>query len=258
MIHLLFLIFAVVNAFTLQPSFLQLCKKLLPATTRCPQLILVSGCTGVGKSTFAMQLALDHSQRNQGIVKYISTDSIRQILKTVKTKQEVPALFRSSYFGEGDPLAEWEECCSALNQTIYQIVDDAIQRRVSLIIEGVHLRPGRELIRRWNTGVGFSGPDSSPLSSGVSAATGIVLMISDFDVHRDLLLKRGRLQNDDNIMLLEKRCTTSNKQHADNEVRKQLLSLGRIRAIQNSITLLGRQSNWNIVDHVSDDYLEVS
>ena len=49
----------------------------LPRRGQLPRLILVSGCTGTGKSTFGMEVAI-----NQGVLKCISTDTIRQVMRT--------------------------------------------------------------------------------------------------------------------------------------------------------------------------------
>ena len=44
-----------------------------PKQNTKPQLVLIAGCTGTGKSTFGMSVAL-----NQNILKCISTDTIRE------------------------------------------------------------------------------------------------------------------------------------------------------------------------------------
>jgi len=57
-----------------------------------PKLILIGGAPGTGKSTFGMSLALD-----QGILKCISTDTIRAVMRSFVAQDVSPALHRSSY-----------------------------------------------------------------------------------------------------------------------------------------------------------------
>ena len=92
-----------------------------PKTTFVPpdrtqQLILISGCTGTGKSTFGMEAAI-----SRGILKCISTDTIRQITRGFDPN---PAVHRSSYSGEEDAVAQWRETCTAIEAGIDSIVTD--------------------------------------------------------------------------------------------------------------------------------------
>ena len=108
-----------------------------------PQLILIGGCTGTGKSTFGMQVAL-----SQGVLKCVSTDTIRAVMRSFVTKEISPALHRSSYAGEGDALQNWRECCTVLEGSVEALVRDAIERGVSLVVEGVHIVPSNKLLDR--------------------------------------------------------------------------------------------------------------
>jgi 2-phosphoglycerate kinase len=136
-----------------------------------PQLILVAGCTGTGKSTFGMSIAL-----RQNILKCISTDTIRAVTRRF---DQSPAVMRSSYEGSEDPVENWREACNALNTGVDAIVDDARKRGVSLVLEGVHILPSNYLIDRWK-------------SSG-GTAVGVLLAISDAEAHRGLIFKRGEM-----------------------------------------------------------------
>jgi hypothetical protein len=60
-----------------------------------PKLILISGGPGTGKSTFGMSLALE-----QGILKCISTDTVRAVMRSYVPESISPPLHRSSY---GEP-----------------------------------------------------------------------------------------------------------------------------------------------------------
>lgn len=61
----------------------------LRATKDHPKLILISGCPGTGKSTFGMSLALE-----QGILKCISTDTVRAVMRSYVPESISPALHR--------------------------------------------------------------------------------------------------------------------------------------------------------------------
>jgi len=80
-----------------------------------PKLILIGGPPGTGKSTFGMSVALD-----QGILKCISTDTIRAVMRSFVAEEISPALHRSSYAPSGhkgdDPVRSWRETCTVLGE----------------------------------------------------------------------------------------------------------------------------------------------
>lgn len=165
-------------------------------TMNVPRLILIGGCTGSGKSTLGMNVAL-----SQGILKCISTDSIRQVMRAFDT---TPALHRSSYAGTSDPILDWREACEVLSKGINSIVEDSLKRRTSLVLEGVHLIPTATFINKWVEGGG--------------KAVGILLVIPDRESHISLLQKRGKFLN--------------------KSAESQINSISRIRAIQTAMTNL--------------------
>lgn len=182
-----------------------------PKVTNKPKLILISGCTGTGKSTFGMTVAL-----NQGILKCISTDSVRQVLRSQSEDNSVSptALHRSSYSGQGDPITEWKECCEVLDKSVKSLVMDAMNRGVSLVLEGVHIVPSNDLIDQWR-------------SSG-GEAVGCLLVINDAEAHRDLIFKRGEITKKGS--------------------EKQQLAFHRIRKIQQEMIDLARANQWIIIE----------
>ncbi len=149
------LLLAVLFNLTVHVEMMSWVSQKLPKRGQVPRLILVSGCTGTGKSTFGMEVAI-----NQGILKCISTDTVRQVMRTdclvysdnassktatvskstLYDKLCPPALFRSSYEGTGDAVEDWLEACKAVDSGIDAVVDDSIRRGVSLILEGVLVR----------------------------------------------------------------------------------------------------------------------
>jgi 2-phosphoglycerate kinase len=173
-----------------------------PNSPPVPQLILISGSTGTGKTTLGMTVAL-----NQGIVKCISTDSIRQVLRGYISSEP---LHRSSYSGTADPIVQWKECCNVLQNSIDGLVNDALSRGASIILEGVHIIPSNQLLDKWKSAGG--------------RALGIVLAITDENSHRDLIFKRGWMTK--------------------KSVDHQISSFHRIRAIQNEMIKLGNENNW--------------
>eukprot|EP01038_Epipyxis_sp_PR26KG_P006072 gene6072-8361_t len=173
-----------------------------PQQTNPPRLILITGCTGTGKSTFGMTVALD-----QGILKCISTDTIRQVMRTFKFE---PELHRQSYSGKDDPVKQWMECCNVVQPSIDDLVKDCINRGVSLVLEGVHIVPTNHLIEKWKA------------SGGI--ALGCVLVIKDAESHRDLIYKRGEI-------------TTKGSEG-------QMKAFSRIRLIQQEMIRRAKEYNW--------------
>lgn len=113
-----------------------------------PVIVLIGGATGVGKSTIAAQVA-----DRLGIVRMISTDSIREVMRAFFSESLMPAIHYSSYeAGEGvriplgtgfdSPVVGFMEQVDPVNVGILALLDRAIEERTSMIVEGVHMVPG--------------------------------------------------------------------------------------------------------------------
>ena len=113
-----------------------------------PVVVLIGGATGVGKSTIAAKVA-----DRLGIVRIISTDSIRQVMRAFFSESLMPAIHHSSYeAGKGvrlplgsdlDPdLVGFMEQVDMVNVGLLAVLDRAIEERISLVVEGVHVVPG--------------------------------------------------------------------------------------------------------------------
>jgi 2-phosphoglycerate kinase len=113
-----------------------------------PVVVLIGGATGVGKSTIATKVA-----DRLGVVRVISTDSIREVMRTFFSENLMPAIHYSSYeAGKGvriplgvdmDPhLVGFMEQVDMVNVGLLAILDRAIEERTSMIVEGVHVVPG--------------------------------------------------------------------------------------------------------------------
>jgi 2-phosphoglycerate kinase len=113
-----------------------------------PVIVLIGGATGVGKSTIATQVA-----QRLGIVRIISTDSIRQAMRAFFSETLMPSLHYSSYeaglavrmpLGPGvDPdLLGFMEQVEMVSVGVGAIIERATKERTSLVVEGVHMVPG--------------------------------------------------------------------------------------------------------------------
>lgn len=113
-----------------------------------PVIILIGGATGVGKSTMAAQIA-----DRLGLVRIISTDSIREVMRAFFSESLMPAIHYSSYDADGAvriPLQSgldshvvgFMEQVEMVNVGVQAVLDRAIKERTSLVIEGVHVVPG--------------------------------------------------------------------------------------------------------------------
>lgn len=113
-----------------------------------PVIIMIGGATGVGKSTIAAQVA-----DRLGVVRIISTDSIREVMRAFFSESLMPAIHHSSY--EAGPavriplgvefdvgLVGFMEQVDMVNVGLLAVLDRAIEERTSIVVEGVHVVPG--------------------------------------------------------------------------------------------------------------------
>ena len=189
-----------------------------------PKLVLIGGCPGTGKSTFGMSVALQ-----EGILKCISTDTVRAVMRSFVSADVSPALHRSSYapaFEDDNPVRSWKECCQVLHTSVKSLVTDAIERKTSLVVEGVHLVPSTEFIDLWQSHGGV--------------ALGCLLQVSDASDHKQLLQRRGFMTG-----------------NMDNESSK-IAQYERIRVIQDEMMKLADQAGWmRIEQRIEPDPLDM-
>jgi 2-phosphoglycerate kinase len=147
-----------------------------------PVIILIGGTTGVGKSTLATTLA-----HRLGIVRIISTDAIRQVMRAFFSSTFMPAIHYSSFdahaavripVGRGlDPhVVGFVEQVEAVNVGVSAIIQRATNEGTGMVLEGVHLVPG------FTTQVPWENALILPM----------VVVVRDKELHRGHFLVRDR------------------------------------------------------------------
>jgi len=112
-----------------------------------PVIILIGGATGTGKSTLAMELAY-----RLGVNWLVSTDMVRETMRTVLSSELVPGLHDHSFRGillGGDVLSDPRERVLAgfhrqaaqVAVGVRAVIDRAMREHADIIIEGTHLAP---------------------------------------------------------------------------------------------------------------------
>lgn len=107
-----------------------------------PVCILIGGTSGCGKSTLASLLA-----SRIGVNTVVSTDHIRQLLRTQLDREQAPFLWSSSYNATSSYPDEsaanaydgYEQQTAYIKPHVFALCRSFSDRRESLIVEGVHL-----------------------------------------------------------------------------------------------------------------------
>lgn len=112
-----------------------------------PLIVLIGGATGVGKSTIATTVA-----SRLGIVRIVSSDAIREVMRGIFTKEMMPSLHTSSFDvaahtneppGDADPvIAGFRRQVRSVSVGVTQLIRRAVVEGIDLIIEGAHVVPG--------------------------------------------------------------------------------------------------------------------
>lgn len=152
------------------------------AELNIPLIVLIGGATGVGKSTIASQLAY-----RLGITRVVSTDAVREVLRSAFTREMFPTLYSSSFESDkevrqpiphsGDRLIiGFREQAAAVAVGAQALIDRAIAEGTDMIIEGAHLVPGF-----------LEGVESEH-----AVIVPLLVTIEDEDLHRSHFYRRGR------------------------------------------------------------------
>ena len=142
-----------------------------------------------------------------------AADTVREVARRL-TAEPSPALMRSSYDGEGDPVVDWNDCCSAISAGVDALVKDAMKRGTSLVLEGVHIIPNNNLLDAWRAQGG--------------TAIGVLLLIKDAEAHKNLIFKRGEV-------------TKKGEE-------KKINAFARIRKIQDAMFKAAVANDWLLIE----------
>ena len=178
---------------------------------RPPRLLIIAGATGTGKSTVAMKIAA-----KSNFARLLSTDAIREIIRTYDGDAENLALYRSSFsIGESnDAVIDWLDTCQAVENGIEATINRAMREGIDLLIEGVHIIPSDRLIRNW-------------IDSG-GIAVGIIMAVSDQNKHKEMIKSRDA--------------------HSFRRPDRYIANFDRIRKIQDGLIERSKISSWPVVD----------
>ncbi|AIF68748.1 hypothetical protein PAP_01540 [Palaeococcus pacificus DY20341] len=112
-----------------------------------PMMLLLGGTTGVGKSTIATELAF-----RMGIRSVIGTDTIREVMRKMISKELLPTIHASSFLawkainaplkGISPLIYGFERQVSHVAVGINALIERATKEGFNAILEGIHLVPG--------------------------------------------------------------------------------------------------------------------
>ena len=180
-----------------------------------PRLLVITGSSGVGKSTLSARAAA-----SLGFSKSASTDTIREALRTQFDTDELPALHRSSFESAGSGVVEdWHETVKVLSEGVAAVVRRASMKGSDLLLEGVHLIPDAQILNDWRGAGGI--------------ACGVVLYVEEGGRHQRFIMRRER--------------------HNNRGLAHYLDNLDRIREIQNEMVSNGRDAGWLVMDASAQD-----
>ena len=180
-----------------------------------PRLLVITGSSGVGKSTLSARAAA-----SLGFSKSASTDTIREALRTQFDADELPALHRSSFESAGSGVVEdWHETVKVLSEGVAAVVRRASMKGSDLLLEGVHLIPDAQILNDWRGAGGI--------------ACGVVLYVEEGGRHQRFIMRRER--------------------HNNRGLAHYLDNLDRIREIQREMVSNGREAGWLVMDASAQD-----
>jgi 2-phosphoglycerate kinase len=194
------------------------------AELNIPLIILLGGATGAGKSTIATQLAT-----RLGITRVVSTDAIREVLRSTLTREMFPTLYASSFEADkavrqpiphsGDRLIiGFREQAAAVAVGAQALIDRAIAEGTDMILEGAHLVPGF----------------LESVESDEAVIVPLLVAVEDEDLHKSHFYRRGR---------------DTSKRDGD----RYLHAFNKIRKIQKYMVNSARMRGVPVIGHVDLD-----
>jgi 2-phosphoglycerate kinase len=195
-----------------------------------PVIIVLSGAPGVGKSTVATRLAV-----RLGITRVVTTDTIREVLRSIVPPTVLPELHLSTYetldpavhAGVGnDPLGTFHAQARAVGAATASVARRLCAERRSAILEGVHLIP-RSISQQ------IASESNQPI------VVEMTLALADEELHRGHLEYRA----------------TSEPNRAGN---RHLSYFDAIRAVQNELIRLSTAASVPVFDLANPERLTQS
>jgi 2-phosphoglycerate kinase len=186
-----------------------------------PLIVMLSGTTGVGKSTLATMLA-----GRLGITRVIATDVIRQVLRAFFSREFMPTVHYSAFeagqaadlsveSGEDRDLVGFTRQAESVGTAVEAIVERACMERTPMVLEGIHLVPGTirgELLQR-------------------CIAVEALLVVEDEDRHRSHFAMRG----------------------GHRPAERYLNRFEQIRKLQDHLAVRAREEGVAVIDNTSVD-----
>ena len=190
-----------------------------------PLIVLLGGATGVGKSTIATTVA-----SRLGIVRIVSTDAIREVMRGIFTQEMMPSIHASSFDvaehlreppnGDADPvIAGFRRQVQAVSVGVTQLIRRAVVEGIDLVIEGAHIVPGFTQLPTSNEAI----------------VTSLVVTVDDEQIHRSHFVARTQ-------------DTRAQRQH-----RNYLDYFDQIRLIQDYVRALATEHGVAVVPSYSLD-----
>lgn len=113
-----------------------------------PLIVLIGGTTGVGKSTIATEVA-----HRLGITRVVGTDSIREVMRGIFSRELMPAIYESSWdawralrvpvpHGASPVIVGFREQAAVVATGMKSLIERSVLEGVSLVLEGIHVAPG--------------------------------------------------------------------------------------------------------------------
>jgi 2-phosphoglycerate kinase len=193
---------------------------------RRPIIILIGGSTGAGKSTVSTIMS-----NRLNISRVVSTDAIREIMRTSVSDKLIRSLQGSSYnaykhlaippTGVSPVILGFREQVMAVAVGIEAIIKRSVEEKIDTIIEGAHVVPGYINIKNL--------ADKALIEH-------FIIIVEDENLHKEHFVKR------------------TFETQGSRPMQRYLRHLRNIRLIQDYIMELAVKSNVKILDNYNLDH----
>jgi len=191
-----------------------------------PIIILIGGSTGAGKSTVATTIS-----NRLNISRVVSTDAIREIMRTSISDKLIRPLQGSSYnaykylsippTGVNPVILGFREQVMAVNVGIEAIIKRSVEEKIDTIVEGAHIVPGFFNIKEFYE---------------KALIENFVIVVHNENIHREHFIKR------------------TYETQGSRPMQKYIKYLKNIRLIQGYIEELAEKSKVKIIDNNNLDH----